>query len=175
MSRGNSFLLVPQAAKRLAEHGARAGLARDLLRGVMNACAVSRKTTLRWARASEKATTAHKAGGDDSPSCNYNGSPDARHCDRRSDNGSVGCFSDSGGSAAIYFCSSAESVINTHRRSSGSGESMARGASPLDAFVVEFERAIRGVDGLDASVRGNLVEAVKGMPPSWPRYSVPKR
>lgn len=163
MARRDSLLLASQAAKILAEQGARSGLTRDMLRRVMNACAVSRKATLHRARATEKVKTVYYVGGNGSPSFDCSDSPDARRGDSERDNGNVASFSDSGVSTALKSCSSTKSVFDTHGRSSGSGESMARGALPLDAFVVEFERAIRGIDELNASLRRGLVEAVKGV------------
>lgn len=75
-----------------------------------------------------------------------------------------------GESGVIFADSSIEGGMDMHCHNSGArsrgrfGEDgKQRGTSPLDTFVVEFESAIRGVDGLDTSSRRRLVEVVRSV------------
>lgn len=75
-----------------------------------------------------------------------------------------------GGSGVVFAGSTIEGGMDTHHRRHCGGsrarsgeDGEQRGTSPLDTFVVEFESAIRGVNGLDSSSRRRLVEVVRAV------------
>lgn len=144
----------------MAKAAVSANITPEVLREVMSACSLSRKTAMRWARAPGKEYAGH-TGGSDGGTRN----------DGALSSGTGDGSKSGGGRGPSSVIDSKErrvqAIISGHRVVADPQccrHNTEHGACPFDVFAIEFETAVRTMERLNSSVRQTLVSVARELP-----------